>query len=154
MLSRRFAPRALLLVQNKWLVQIPRLWRIYKFKHKDSVSSFHDMIENIFTPMVEATLRPEENPEVAELLKNVVGFDSVDDEGNPEAPCCTKHPKEWTTSENPAYAWQLYYLWANIKVINGLRSSKVRSCQLLTSFLTSLTPLPLRLASLVATNRD
>ncbi|GMH69643.1 hypothetical protein TrLO_g11240 [Triparma laevis f. longispina] len=110
--------------KNKWLVQIPRLWRIYKNKHKDAASSFHDMLENIFTPMVEATLHPEQNPEVAELLKNVVGFDSVDDEGNPEAPCCTKHPKEWTTNENPAYAWQLYYLWANIKVINGLRSSK------------------------------
>ena len=82
------------------------------------------MLENIFLPLIEATMHPEEHPEVAELLKHIVGFDSVDDEGNPESGCSCTSPKEWTTSENPAYSWQLYYLWANIKVVNALRESK------------------------------
>jgi len=82
------------------------------------------MLQNIFTPMVEATLYPEKHPKVAELLKHVVGFDSVDDEGNPEAGCGCETPREWTGDQNPAYCWQLYYLWANIKVINNLRKSK------------------------------
>lgn len=82
------------------------------------------MLVNIFAPIAEATLYPEDHPEVAELLKHIVGFDSVDDEGNPEAACDCTNPKEWTKSDNPAYAWQLFYLWANIRVINGLRESK------------------------------
>ena len=80
--------------KNKWLVQIPRLWRIFKNKHKESAKSFHDMLENIFGPIIEATLEPEKHPEVAELLTHIVGIDSVDDEGNPEAPCNCHSPKE------------------------------------------------------------
>ena len=107
------------------MVQIPRLWRIFRKKHSnDAAKSFNDMLENIFTPMVEATLHPEEHPEVAELLNHIVGFDSVDDEGNPEAPCGCASPKEWKGSENPSYAWQLYYLWSNIKVVNAMRKSR------------------------------
>jgi AMP deaminase len=117
-------PGPILTGTNRWMVQIPRLWRIYSMKHKGKKVSFQAMLENIFKPMVEATLYPEEHPEVSELLKNVVGFDSVDDEGNAEGPPCCTTPNEWTTSENPSYAWQLYYLWANITVINRLRASR------------------------------
>jgi AMP deaminase len=39
------------------------------------------MLENLFCPLFEATLHPEQHPEVAELLNNIVGIDSVDDEG-------------------------------------------------------------------------
>ena len=38
------------------------------------------MITNIFHPIFEASLHPERYPELAELLANIVGFDSVDDE--------------------------------------------------------------------------
>ena len=42
------------------------------------------MLENIFSPIFQATLYPDDNPEIAELLTHIVGFDSVDDEGSPE----------------------------------------------------------------------
>jgi len=123
-------PGPVLSSKNRWLVQIPRLWRIYSRKNKkgrpttSSPASFNEMLENIFVPIVEATLNPEKHPKVAELLNHIVGFDSVDDEGNAESGCSCTSPKKWTNEENPAYCWQLYYLWANIKVVNEIRKSK------------------------------
>ena len=66
----------------------------------------------------------EKHPEVAELLTNIVSFDSVDDEGAMEEPCSCTRPFNWCNEKNPAYCWQLYFLWANIEVINKLRESK------------------------------
>jgi len=108
---------------NRWLVQVPRLWRVYYKKGKGQYS-FQHMLENLFTPLFEATLHPEKNPEVAELLKHIVGFDSVDDEGSLEAPLSCCQPAAWTQEDNPAYCWQLYYLWANIEILNKVRKSR------------------------------
>lgn len=76
-------PGNMLSSHNRWLVQVPRLWRVYHKKGKGTVS-FQDMLENLFGPLFEATLFPDEHPEVAELLNHIVGFDSVDDEGSLE----------------------------------------------------------------------
>ena len=80
-------PGPVLSSHNRWMVQVPRLWRIYAGKKNCSdgkTRSFQDMLENLFCPLFEATLNPEAHPEVAELLKHIVGFDSVDDEGAAE----------------------------------------------------------------------
>jgi AMP deaminase len=77
-------PGPVLSGSNRWLIQIPRLWRIYCSKPGSDNRSFDEMLENIFVPMFEATLYPDQHPEVAEALKNIVGFDSVDDEGSAE----------------------------------------------------------------------
>lgn len=108
---------------NRWLVQVPRLWRVYCQKGKGD-RSFQDMLENLFCPLFDATLHPEEHPEVSELLSNIVGFDSVDDEGALEAPlsCCS--PSAWGREDNPAYSWQMYHLWVNIEVLNRVRESR------------------------------
>uniref|UniRef100_A0A6U3UET0 Uncharacterized protein n=2 Tax=Ditylum brightwellii TaxID=49249 RepID=A0A6U3UET0_9STRA len=123
-------PGPVLSSHNRWMVQVPRLWRIYYKKGgraqsaEEEKRSFQGMLENLFCPIIEATLRPEENPEIAELLTHIVGFDSVDDEGAAEEPCDCTRPLEWTQEKNPAYCWQLYYLWANIEVLNVLRKSR------------------------------
>lgn len=117
-------PGPVLSTHNRWLVQVPRLWRIYKMKDIHNSRSFQDTIENLFAPIFEATFFPEEHPEIAELLTHIVGFDSVDDEGAAEAPCTTCCPGSWTTEQNPAYCWQLYHLWANLEVLNNLRKAK------------------------------
>jgi AMP deaminase len=58
---------------NRWHIQIPRLWRIYSQKpmEKDGQPqrSFREMLENLFVPLFEATMYPDEHPEVAELRK-------------------------------------------------------------------------------------
>jgi len=122
-------PGKLLSSHNRWLVQVPRLWRVYCAKgggrgQEQKQRTFQDMLENLFCPIFEATLYPEENPEVAELLLNIVGFDSVDDEGSPEGPCSCTRPSLWKSEQNPTYCWQLYYLWANINILNIIRKSK------------------------------
>ena len=106
---------------NRWIIQIPRLWRIFCLKGKQR--TYQDMLNNLFCPIFEATLFPEKNPEVSELLKHIVAFDSVDDEGSAEDPCSCVRPSSWKDESNPAYSWQLYYLFANIKVLNILRKS-------------------------------
>lgn len=121
-------PGPVLSSSNRWLIQIPRLWRIYSAKpvaNGQPARSFLEMIENIFVPMFEATLYPEEHPEVAEVLKHIVGLDSVDDEGALEdSSSSTKLPGEWKNSQNPAYWWQLYFIWANLEVLNRLRRAR------------------------------
>jgi len=82
------------------------------------------MLDNIFLPMFEATLHPEQHPEVAELLKHVVGLDSVDDEGAQEDVCHHECPFDWAKETNPSYWWQLYFIWANLEVLNRLRHAQ------------------------------
>jgi len=114
----------LLTASNRWMIQIPRLWRIYRSKPGRDGSGFHEMLENIFAPMFEATLHPERKPKLAEALKHIVGIDSVDDEGAPEETCGCQRPNMWTSPKNPAYWWQLYFLWANLEVLNSLRKAR------------------------------
>jgi len=64
-----------------------------------------------------ATLYPQKYPEVYKLLLTIRGFDTVDDESEYEATTINdllKDPNEWTSDENPPYAYYLYYLYANI----------------------------------------
>ena len=65
------------------------------------------MLEKLFCPIFEATLHPSKHPEIAELLKHIVGFDSVDDEGTLEALSSSTHPSAWKSQQNLAYCWQL-----------------------------------------------
>lgn len=97
--------RPLISTHNRWIIQVPRLWRIYC--NKGTGRSFQDMMKNLFCPLFEATLYPKEHPEIAEFLTHIVAFDSVDDEGTLEAACNCKRPLDWTDDSNPAYCWQL-----------------------------------------------
>eukprot|EP00985_Skeletonema_marinoi_P011357 scaffold5397_cov126-Skeletonema_marinoi.AAC.4 len=119
--------------RKEWLqlaTWVPRLWRVYHKKGKGTVS-FQDMLENLFGPLFEATLFPDKHPEVAELLKHIVGFDSVDDEGSlevshlllSELPLHTTFKYSHVLATTSIIA-QLYYLWANIEVLNKLRQTK------------------------------
>jgi AMP deaminase len=115
-------PGPVLSSHNRWLIQVPRLWRIFRAKHTDQ--SFQGMLDNLFIPMFEATLYPEQNPEVAQFLNHVVGIDSVDDEGAHEDSCNGERPSEWTRCSNPCYSWQIYYIWANLEILNKIRDAK------------------------------
>jgi AMP deaminase len=117
-------PGTMISSSNRWMIQVPRLWRIFRMKPGKDGSGFNEMLENIFSPMFEATLYPEKHPKLAEALKHIVGFDSVDDEGAAEEACNCQRPHLWTTPKNPAYWWQLYFLWANLEVLNSLRRAR------------------------------
>lgn len=109
----------------RWLIQIPRLYNIYKAR--GLVDSFQDMLDNIFNPVFEATVDPNSHKEVACLLQQLVGFDSVDDESQPQVrtdleKCAV--PELWNGEYNPPYSYYSFYIYSNLVVLNKLRESK------------------------------
>ncbi|GIY40094.1 AMP deaminase 2 [Caerostris darwini] len=110
---------------NRWVIQIPRLYDIYK--SNNLVNNFQEILENIFLPLFEATNNPSSHPELYMFLKYVTGFDSVDDESKPENPMFDKDvtlPPAWTEEENPPYNYYLYYMYANLCVLNCFRKER------------------------------
>ncbi|XP_017474291.1 PREDICTED: AMP deaminase 2 isoform X3 [Rhagoletis zephyria] len=109
----------------RWLIQIPRLYDI--FKSNNLMNSFQNILDNIFLPLFEATSRPNEHPELHRFLKYVIGFDSVDDESKPENPIIDVDiltPEAWSEEENPPYAYYIYYMYANMTVLNQYRKAR------------------------------
>ncbi|KAL4354120.1 hypothetical protein GQ457_06G005890 [Hibiscus cannabinus] len=107
-----------------WLIQIPRLYNIYK--EMGIVTSFQNILDNIFIPLFEVTVDPDSHPQLHVFLKQVVGLDLVDDESKPERRP-TKHmptPDQWTNVFNPAFSYYAYYCYANLYTLNKLRESK------------------------------
>ncbi|XP_063387499.1 AMP deaminase 2-like isoform X1 [Cydia fagiglandana] len=109
----------------RWLIQIPRLYDI--FKSNKIMNNFQELLTNIFLPLYEVTKDPNSNIELHKFLTHVVGFDSVDDESKPENPILdpeVRAPGDWDDEENPPYAYYLYYMYANITVLNHFRKEQ------------------------------
>ncbi|TKR80966.1 hypothetical protein L596_014929 [Steinernema carpocapsae] len=108
-----------------WMVQIPRLYDIYKAKNM--IKNFDVILDNIFTPLFEVTNDPSSHPELYRFLQVVSGLDSVDDESKHEYvqfDRTTAQPENYVDSENPPYSYYLYYMYANITVLNAFRRSR------------------------------
>ena len=108
----------------RWLVQVPRLYDIYK--KSGLVSNFQDILNNIFIPLFEVTKNPKVSPNLHIFLQRVIGFDSVDDESKIDRRLMRKFPppSKWDFSYNPPYSYYLYYLYSNISFLNHWRISK------------------------------
>ncbi|XP_069489092.1 AMP deaminase 2 isoform X3 [Ambystoma mexicanum] len=109
----------------RWLVQVPRLFDVYRSKKQ--LAHFQEFLENLFLPLFEATVNPASHPELHLFLEHVDGFDSVDDESKPEHRIFNMDsplPGKWVDDQNPPYAYYLYYMYANMAVLNHLRSKR------------------------------
>ncbi|KAK2526575.1 Ampd2 [Columba guinea] len=109
----------------RWLVQVPRLFDVYRTKKQ--LANFQEMLENIFLPLFEATVHPAQHPELHLFLEHVDGFDSVDDESKPEHHIFNLDsplPGNWVEEDNPPYSYYLYYMYANMTVLNHLRRKR------------------------------
>eukprot|EP00197_Chlamydomonas_leiostraca_P011982 CAMPEP_0202859138 /NCGR_PEP_ID=MMETSP1391-20130828/1384_1 /ASSEMBLY_ACC=CAM_ASM_000867 /TAXON_ID=1034604 /ORGANISM="Chlamydomonas leiostraca, Strain SAG 11-49" /LENGTH=996 /DNA_ID=CAMNT_0049538147 /DNA_START=131 /DNA_END=3121 /DNA_ORIENTATION=+ len=109
---------------NVWLIQIPRLYNVYK--ETGVIDNFQQMLDNIFEPLFEVTNDPSSHPYLHVLLSQVVGFDMVDDESKPERRP-TKHcppPADWNSKHNCAYSYYAYYIYANLYTLNKFRESR------------------------------
>ncbi|XP_032898686.1 AMP deaminase 1 [Amblyraja radiata] len=109
----------------KWMIQIPRIYDI--FRAQNVIPHFGKMLENIFLPLFEATVNPQNNIKLSIFLKHITAFDSVDDESKHSGHMfCTKSPKpeEWNVPKNPSYSYYLCYMYANIMVLNNLRRER------------------------------
>ncbi|KAF3924681.1 hypothetical protein AA313_de0205895 [Arthrobotrys entomopaga] len=108
----------------RWLIQIPRLYNIYKAENL--VQTFEEVVRNIFKPLFEVTQNPKSHPKLHVFLQRVVGIDSVDDESKPERRLYRKFPfpKVWNTGQNPPYSYWIYYLFANLASLNMWRKQR------------------------------
>lgn len=111
-----------------WMVQIPRLYNIYK--EIGILDNFQVFLDNIFLPLFEVTVDPSSHPELHTFLQMVVAFDMVDDESKPERrPTKTmRTPEEWDLPFNPAFSYYVYYIGANLYVLNLLREARGLNC--------------------------
>lgn len=62
----------------RWMIQIPRLYAVYR--NAGVLTDFQNMIDNIFLPLFEVTINPQKDPSLYQILFQIVGFDTVDDE--------------------------------------------------------------------------
>ncbi|KAH9419109.1 AMP deaminase 3 [Dermatophagoides pteronyssinus] len=109
----------------RWIIQIPRLYDVYRANK--ILGNFEQMLENIFMPLFEVTNNPNSHPELHVFLNYVTGFDSVDDESKHENPMFDKEitlPNKWTDEENPPYNYYLYYMYANMVILNHFRKER------------------------------
>ncbi|XP_023322408.1 AMP deaminase 2 isoform X4 [Eurytemora carolleeae] len=109
----------------RWLIQVPRLFDIYRVNN--CVENFQQILTNLFQPLFEVTKDPASHPSLHRFLQYVIGFDSVDDESKPENPMFdvdVPTPDQWTETENPPYSYYIYYMFANITVLNHYRESR------------------------------
>eukprot|EP01062_Namystynia_karyoxenos_P040368 TRINITY_DN2944_c0_g1_i1.p1 TRINITY_DN2944_c0_g1~~TRINITY_DN2944_c0_g1_i1.p1 ORF type:complete len:1806 (+),score=491.12 TRINITY_DN2944_c0_g1_i1:681-5420(+) len=108
---------------NKWMVQVPRIYQI--FRKNGSVKSFGQVLENIFSPLWEVSVDPAKDPKLDHFLNHMSGFDSVDNEATLDLPFPEgSPPDQWTSEDNPPYAYWMYYMWANIRALNEFRHRK------------------------------
>ncbi|XP_075878528.1 AMP deaminase 3 isoform X2 [Nelusetta ayraudi] len=106
----------------RWMIQVPRIYDI--FKSRKLVPNFSKMLENIFLPLFQATVNPQNHKEIHVFLKYVSGFDSVDDESKHSShqfSFRSPKPDQWSTDDNPPYSYYLFHMYANIMVLNNLR---------------------------------
>ncbi|KAK5709972.1 AMP deaminase [Elasticomyces elasticus] len=108
----------------RWLIQIPRLFDVYQ--SSGLMTSFDQVITNVFKPLFEVTKDPRTHPKLHIFLQRVIGFDSVDDESKTERRIYRKFPlpRQWTTKQNPPYSYWIYYLFANIASLNVWRKRR------------------------------
>lgn len=108
----------------RWLIQVPRLYDIYK--KTGLVKNFQDIIKNLFQPLFEVSQDPSKNPKLHVFLQRVIGFDSVDDESKIDRRFHKKYPVPslWDASQNPPYSYYLYYIYANLAQLNNYRASR------------------------------
>ncbi|KAJ3200950.1 AMP deaminase [Entophlyctis luteolus] len=99
----------------RWLVQVPRLYNVYK--SQNILQNFQQLLQtannviiaDIFEPLFEVTADPSSHPKLHVFLQRVIGFDSVDDESKPERRTYKKYPspKNWDIPLNPPYSYYL-----------------------------------------------
>ncbi|NWV01803.1 AMPD1 deaminase, partial [Upupa epops] len=124
-LARWFTTHRVYSPNMKWMIQVPRIYDV--FRTRNFLPHFGKMLENIFVPVFEATVNPQAHKELSVLLRHITGFDSVDDESKHSGHMfSTRSPKpeEWTSQKNPSYSYYIYYMYANILVLNNLRRQR------------------------------
>ena len=128
LLARWFANNGMASISNKFLIQIPRIYHVYR--KRGEVTSFAEFLDNIFRPLWNVSIDPMLDPELHNFLQHVSGFDSVDNESDLDTlkihseDVPNIYPEDWTYEDNPPYWYWMYYMHVNIKLLNCYREGK------------------------------
>ncbi|CAJ1987189.1 AMP deaminase [Leishmania donovani] len=123
LLSRWFVLHGMSHRTNSWMIQVPRLFHLYQ--RSGQLRSFQEMLTNIFEPLWHASLHPDKYPYLHFFLTHVSGFDSVDNESDREPDQTIDiSPEQWTSAENPPFAYYMFYMWINITTLNLYRAAR------------------------------
>ncbi|KAG8347026.1 AMP deaminase [Trypanosoma vivax] len=108
---------------NRWMIQIPRVYHTYR--STGVVSSFEELLSNIFVPLWEASINPRAHPFMDYFLSHISGFDVVDNESEREMDIIIDTPPaRWTSAEQPPFMYWMYYIWANVTSLNRYRAAR------------------------------
>ncbi|KAH9385531.1 AMP deaminase [Nematocida major] len=116
----------------RWYLQVPRLYGV--FKGYGNIGNYAEFLCNVFSELIEASQRPkagtadgaDAHSVIDRFLDDVVGIDSVDDEGvkDKRSGAEKDHPSAWSRPENPPYSLYMYYMYYYVSVANRLRASR------------------------------
>lgn len=121
-LARWVIGHGLVSSENKWMIQIPRIFNVYA--SLGQLENFQQMLDNIFRPLFEVSCDADCDPLLHQFLGHVSGLDSVDDESKLGLDKPDVLPVDWTMKDNPSYRYYSYYIWANLRALNHLRASR------------------------------
>jgi len=107
----------------RWYLQVPRFYGV--FRGYGQIKTYAEFLTNIFGRILEAS-QNEGSDDLSEFLEDVVGIDSVDDEGAKDKR--NELEKEdaslWSVGDNPSYHYYMYHMYYNVAVINRVRASR------------------------------
>lgn len=105
----------------RWVMQLPQA-AYSGLKAGRSVLSFGEFLDNAFGPPAAAAAQQQQDDssieaeQLSRLIQVVSGFELASSVGIAEelGPDLEREPKDWTTTANPPYAYQLYHMWARL----------------------------------------
>lgn len=115
----------------RWVMQLPQA-AYSGLKASRLVLSFGEFLDNAFGPPAAAAAAAQQQDEssieaeqLAKLIQVVSGFELASSAGAAEelGPDLDREPRDWTTTANPPYAYQLYHMWARLKALNACRQA-------------------------------
>eukprot|EP00906_Rhabdomonas_costata_P018325 RCo026762 len=114
----------LLSKNNRYIIQIPRILDI-RNSGLYKCADLQEQLDNIFVPVWEASVYPEQYPEITELLENCSAINVISDETTrgQDLPD-NRPPAQWPWSDNPPDIYFNYYIWANLTALNDYRARK------------------------------
>ncbi|KAL7717851.1 AMP deaminase [Entamoeba marina] len=113
---------------NNFCIQLPRKYA--QMKKEGHVSNFEQLLRHMFEPFFKATLNPEQYPEIDQFLSNVGSIDCKGDENDNEGKISLQNlppPNKWNSFKEPPFAYWIYYVYANVMVLNNLRKQLNRN---------------------------
>lgn len=106
----------------RWVIQLPQAGYA-SLKARSTILDYGELLGNAFGPLLKLVLdkpQSEAFQRLGDLLSNTVAFEVSASDGGSE-PLTTevsREPSDWSDGSSPAFAYQLYHVWARLRGLN------------------------------------